>query len=294
MHVIHARGLVKHYGSRAALAGIDLDVERGEIVAILGPNGAGKTTLLEILEGHRRRDGGSATVLGADPGAPTSAWRARIGIVLQDQGGFAELRVAEVLELYARYYPRRRPTGEVLELVGLTDRARDRADRLSGGARRRLDLALGLIGDPELLFLDEPTTGFDPDARRQAWATVDGLRAAGTTIVLTTHYLDEAAALADRVVVLRDGRIAADGSPEALAQRGGPAVVRFAVPQGVRAPRLPAGARRDADGVIEIATPAPVKVLSGLCRWAESNDCDLADLSVSRPSLEDVYLELIA
>jgi ABC-2 type transport system ATP-binding protein len=293
MDAIEATGLTKRYGDRLAVGGVDLNVGAGEIIAILGPNGAGKTTLLEILEGHRRRDGGWAQVLGVDPGRPNAAWRARIGIVLQEQGVVDGLTVAEVLALYGGYYPRHRPAGELLALVGLDDRAGDRVDKLSGGSRRRLDLAIGLVGDPELVFLDEPTTGFDPDARRQAWSAIDGLRATGTTIVLTTHYLEEASTLADRVVVLRDGRVAADATPDDLARRAGPARVRFTVPSGARPPRLPAGARRDG-AAVEIATSTPAKDLSQICGWAQANDCDLADLTVTRPSLEDVYLELIA
>ena len=207
MDVITVDGLEKRYGKRVVIDGLDLSVGREEIVAILGPNGAGKTTLLEVLEGHRRRDGGNVDVLGGDPGTAPPAWRARIGIVLQDQGIIEGLSAAEVLDLYGGYYPRRRPTDELLRLVGLADRADDRVERLSGGARRRLDVAVGLVGDPELLFLDEPTTGFDPDARRRVWQVIRQLRASGVTIVLTTHYLDEAEDMADRIGVIHHGKI---------------------------------------------------------------------------------------
>ena len=294
MDVITVDGLEKRYGKRVVIDGLDLSVGREEIVAILGPNGAGKTTLLEVLEGHRRRDGGNVDVLGDDPGTAPPAWRARIGIVLQDQGIIEGLSAAEVLDLYGGYYPRRRPTDELLRLVGLADRADDRVERLSGGARRRLDVAVGLVGDPELLFLDEPTTGFDPDARRRVWQVIRQLRASGVTIVLTTHYLDEAAALADRIVVLRAGEIVADGRPDALVQSGGHATVGLTIPVGVEPPsyvglRPAAGEHR-----FSLETDDLTGTLRSLCDWSAATGGDLDDLTVSRRTLDDVYLELIA
>jgi ABC-2 type transport system ATP-binding protein len=284
---VEARGLRKSYGDLDALDGIDLTVQPGELVAILGPNGAGKTTLVEILEGHRRASGGEVRVLGFDPARRERAFRARIGIVLQEEGLDANLTVREAVELYSAAYPAPRPAGEVLELVGLGERAGVRAQTLSGGQRRRLDLALGIAGDPDLVFLDEPTTGFDPAARRQAWELIERLQALGKTILLTTHYLDEAQHLADRVVVIARGRVLAEGPPEAL---GGStaATISFRAPAG--AP-LPAGAEVDGDRV-RLRTDTPTRDLAPLVAWAAERGVELEGLTVTRPSLEDVYLEL--
>ena len=216
---IAVQNLRKTYGDTPAVDGVDLEVPRGEIFALLGPNGAGKTTTVEILEGFRRRDAGTVSVLGVDPGRPTPAWRSRIGIVLQTTGGHDELTVEELVRHFARYYPNARDPDEVIGAVGLDDKRRTRARHLSGGQRRRLDVALGILGRPDLLFLDEPTTGFDPEARREFWDLIDSLADGGTTIILTTHYLDEAEHLADRVAVINDGRIVAVDTPQRLGGR---------------------------------------------------------------------------
>jgi ABC-2 type transport system ATP-binding protein len=295
--VIDASGLQMRYGSFEAVRGIDLHVNRGEVFAFLGPNGAGKTTTVEILEGYRRRTGGEVTVLGQDPRHGGPSWRARIGVVLQESEPERDLTAAECLRLYAGYYPAPRNVGETLALVGLSDRADSMASRLSGGQRRRLDVALALIGDPELLFLDEPTTGFDPSARRAAWEMISGLRALGVTVFLTTHYMDEAEHLADRVAVIAQGRIVAEGTPATLGGREHAAAeIRFSLPPGSTADELPepvrcALASKDGSQVLARAT-SPVSVLGPLIRWAETRGVDLADLDVRRPSLEDIYLSL--
>jgi ABC-2 type transport system ATP-binding protein len=274
-----------------ALDGVDLTVRRGELLALLGPNGAGKTTLVEILEGHRRADSGELAVLGFDPSRREHAFRERIRIVLQEEGLDPAITVREAVELYSAAYPSPRPAYEVLDLVGLGDRAQARADTLSGGQRRRLDLALGIAGDPELLFLDEPTTGFDPSARRQSWALIESLRSLGTTIVLTTHYLDEAQHLADRVVVLAEGRVIADGPPDALAAGPRESTVAFRLPIDADPP-LPAGGIVDG-GWVRLTTPRPTAELAPLVAWAVERGVELEELTVTRPDLEDVYLELI-
>ncbi len=252
MHAIEVEGLYKAYGGVEAVRGIDFDVAEGEVVAVLGPNGAGKTTTVEILEGYRPRDRGRVAVLGADPADGSSELRQRIGIVLQECGITPYLTVAEVLTMHAGYYRRPRRIDEVIHLVGLEEKANSRIKTLSGGQRRRLDLALGLVGDPELLFLDEPTTGFDPSARRQAWELVRNLGQLGKTILLTTHYMDEAQALADRVVVIAAGRVVAEGSPESIGGRAqADAQIRFALPAGIALSDLPIAAtvgRRRAGG----------------------------------------------
>jgi ABC-2 type transport system ATP-binding protein len=270
---VSVRGLRKAYREHVAVDGVDLEIERGEVFALLGPNGAGKTTTVEILEGHRKRTAGTAEVLGEDPGTAGRAWRARLGIVLQTATDAAQLTVAESVRHFARYYPNPRDWTEVIDQVGLAEKAGTRVRALSGGQRRRLDVALGIIGRPELLFLDEPTTGFDPEARRQFWALIKNLAGAGTTILLTTHYLDEAETLADRVAVLAAGRILAEGTPATLGGRSrSDAVVRW----------------RDESGRHEETTPFPTKLVTQLSQGRE-----LADLTVSRLSLEDVYLNLI-
>lgn len=295
--VIDVSDLRMRYGSFEAVRGIDLRVRRGEVFAFLGPNGAGKTTTVEILEGYRRRTSGAASVLGVDPQKAGSSWRARIGVVLQESEPERDLTVVETMKLYAGYYPASRGVDEVLAMVGLADRADSIATRLSGGQRRRLDVGLALIGYPELLFLDEPTTGFDPSARRASWEMVSGLRSLGVTVFLTTHYMDEAEHLADRVAVIADGRIVAEGTPGNLAGRERAAAeIRFSLAPSLTADDLPAEVRdavTDTDGAhLVLQATVPLKVLGPLVRWAEENGLDLADLEVRRPSLEDVYLAL--
>jgi ABC-2 type transport system ATP-binding protein len=272
------RGLHKHYGETRAVDGLDLQVEPGEVFAVLGPNGAGKTTTVEILEGHRHRDSGEVSVLGVDPARADRNWRSRIGIVLQDAGDQAELTVSEVIRHFAEYYPTPRDADEVIDAVGLTEKAGTRTRQLSGGQRRRLDVALGIVGRPELLFLDEPTTGFDPEARRAFWELIRGLRKDGTTILLTTHYLDEAENLADRVAVIRDGRVLALDTPKNLGGRAASeATVRW----------IEDGAHR------ELATSTPTRVVSELTARLAGPSGEVSGLEVLRPSLEDVYLTLI-
>ncbi len=290
---IDVRGLHKSYGSVHAVAGIDLSVRAGEVFALLGPNGAGKSTTVEILEGHRPRSSGEVTVLGYDPEVGGRSFRERIGIVLQEQAIENQLTVTEALRLYGSMYPHRRPPGELIELVGLGDKARSRIKTLSGGQRRRLELALGLVGDPDLLFLDEPTTGFDPSARRQAWTIIDSLRSLGKTILLTTHYMDEAQNLADRVAVIAKGEIVAEGAPDSLGGRAdASSLITFRVPAGPV--RLPEGIEATAapEGFIRVRTAEPTRVLHRLTAWALDRGMVLDGLTVSRPSLEDVYLEL--
>jgi ABC-2 type transport system ATP-binding protein len=283
--------LRKRYGAREALRGISFRVEPGEVVALLGPNGAGKTTTVEILEGYRDRDGGEAEVLGLDPGRGGRALRERIGIVLQSTAAHPHLSAREAIELYAGYYTRPGDPSELLERVGLADDADRRVRTLSGGQRRRLDLALALAGTPELLFLDEPTTGFDPEARRGAWETIRQLAASGTTVLLTTHYLDEAATLADRVIVLRDGRIVAEGSPGSLGTVSG-VEIRFRLLDAVAVPELPGLVLTATEEGLVAHTDSPTQALHALTTWALEHGIELDGLEVRRPSLEDVYLEL--
>jgi len=272
---IRARGLRKSYGGIAAVSGIDLEIAPGEVFALLGPNGAGKTTTVEILEGYRDRDGGEVSVLGTDPQRAGRAWRARIGIVLQLAADAPELTIAEMVGHFAGFYPDPRRPAEVIDLVGLTGKARSRIHTLSGGQLRRLDIALGLIGGPELLFLDEPTTGFDPAARRAFWEVIRSLSGGGVTVLLTTHYLDEAAALANRVAVISDGVIVAEGRPADLGGRtAAEAVVSW----------------QDHDRRRSERTEEPTCVVAGL---AARYGGEVPGLTVTRPTLEDVYLELI-
>ncbi len=291
---IDIKGLRKSYGSVEAVRGIDVTVAEGEVFALLGPNGAGKTTTVEILEGFRRRDSGVVSVLGFDPAQGSRALKAQIGIVLQSAVIDPHLTAAETVAMYRDYYPRPRPLDEVLELVGLSDKRDAPVAKLSGGQKRRLDVGIALAGDPRLLFLDEPTTGFDPGARRNAWDLVKNLAALGKTIFLTTHYMDEAQVLADRVAIMAGGRIVAQGSPGTLAGRDAAAtVVRFRLPPG--SGDLPAGIRQHAkvrEGVIEVATGDPTRTLYELTGWAIARGIELGALEVSRPSLEDVYLEI--
>ncbi len=293
--VISVSGLRKSYGELEAVRGIDLEVARGEIFAFLGPNGAGKTTTVEILEGYRSRSAGTIRVLGEDPGRVDREWRERIGIVLQDSSMHAELSVRESLELFAGYYRGPRGVDHTIELVGLTEKADERVARLSGGQRRRLDVALALIGDPELLFLDEPTTGFDPSARRRAWSVVRSLRDLGKTVFLTTHYMEEAQALADRVAIIAGGLIVAHGSPAELAGRDATTRITFKLPPGVAGSDLPqALAASVGNGQVSLQVDDPVPMLHQLTAWALERRVPLTGLEVRRPSLEDVYLELTA
>jgi ABC-2 type transport system ATP-binding protein len=272
---VKVRGLTKRYGDVAAVRGIDLDIRAGEVFGILGPNGAGKSTTVEILEGYRSRDSGEVSVLDVDPGRPTRAWRARLGIVLQTANDTAELTVRETVRHFAGYYPRPRDPDEVIATVGLAEKAGERIRRLSGGQRRRVDVALGIVGRPDLLFLDEPTTGFDPEARRKFWDLIDDLAHDGTTIVLTSHYLDEIEALADRLVVIARGRVVAEGEPATL---GGRATAKASVSWSEN------GERR----TVETDTPTRSVVdLTG--RF----DGEVPELTVTRPTLEDIYLGLI-
>lgn len=289
---VHVRGLKKSYGRTAALAGIDFDIRRGEIFALLGPNGAGKTTTVEILEGYRTRDAGEVTVLGYDPAYERKALKSRIGIVLQSTGVEPYLTVAETVTMYAGLYPHPRPVAEVIDLVGLAAKRTERVNRLSGGQQRRLDMAIALAGDPEVLFLDEPTTGFDPSARRAAWETIRDLASLDKTVVLTTHFMDEAQYLANRVVVIAQGRVVAEGAPSTLGFRDrAKAQVRYRLPPGVDPPAGLGGVPKT-DGFIEVSFDDPVKSVHDLLHWAIGNGIKVDCLEVRRPSLEDVYLAL--
>jgi ABC-2 type transport system ATP-binding protein len=276
MTAISVTDLHKSYGSYEALRGIDFQIETGEVFGLLGPNGAGKTTTVEILEGYRTRDGGEVSVLGVDPAHAGLDWRQRIGVVLQSGALYQNLSVTESLELFAGYYEHPLEIDRVIELVGLTEKREARARMLSGGQKRRLDLGLGLIGDPDVLFLDEPTTGFDPAARRAAWDVIRSLRTLGKTVLLTTHYLDEAEQLSDRVAVLREGTIVAIGRPEELSGAAPPTEIRY---------------RRDGKEVV-VSTQEPTRVLHELTAQALAEGRELDGLTVRRPTLEEVYLSL--
>lgn len=291
---ISVKGLVKRYGDRNVVDGLDLEVHQGEVLAFLGRNGAGKTTTTEILEGYRERDAGEVLVLGQDPATAGADWRARLGIVLQESRPLGALTVRETLRLYAAYFPRPRGVDEVISLVGLEEQAGQRAGRLSGGQQRRLDVGVALIGNPELVFLDEPTTGFDPDARRQFWDVITGLRDLGTTVFLTTHYMDEAQVLADRVAVMRDGKVAALGTPAELQALRGDVEIRFVLPHGLGLDALPAlSASASLAGTeVRIETTAPTADLAALCGWADGRGLELEGLTVERPTLEDVFLAI--
>jgi ABC-2 type transport system ATP-binding protein len=293
---IEVADLRKSYGDVAAVKGISFEVAEGECLALLGPNGAGKTTTVEILEGLRSRSSGAVQVLGMDPEVAGRDFRERIGIVLQSSGLDRNLTVKETVYFYGGYYPRPRGVEEVVELVGLTEKAGTRVKALSGGQRRRLDLALGIVGDPDMIFLDEPTTGFDPSARRRSWELVDNLRSLGKSILLTTHYMDEAQNLADRVVVLAGGAIVAEGTPESLGGRDvAEAVISFRLPAELSLADLPGGLPATPqlrDNHVVLRTTAPTLLLNLLTGWAVGRGDELEALTVTRPSLEDVYLQL--
>jgi ABC-2 type transport system ATP-binding protein len=294
--VITVAGLRKSYGRHEAVKGVDFEVAAGEIFGLLGTNGAGKTTTIEILEGYRRRTGGDVRVLGVDPGHPTRAWRERIGLVLQESEVDPVYTVREIVGMFSRYYANPRDVDDTITLVGLHQQRDTRVGQLSGGQKRRVDVALGIVGNPDLLFLDEPTTGFDPQARREAWNMIQGLRDLGTTILLTTHYMDEAQHLADRLTILRDGVVVAQGTAAQLTQQsGGGTVIRFVAPPGVGADQL-----QQASGVapelagnrVTLRTERPQHVLYRLTSWAEDAHVELDGLEVTRPTLDDVFVEL--
>jgi len=293
---IDVRDLRKSYRDVEAVRGVSFEVARGEVFCLLGPNGAGKTTTVEILEGYRTRTGGEVRVLGMDPAHGKRELRERVGIVLQQSGVQKDLTVAELVEMYGRYHERRRPVDEVIELVELGEKRDVRAKNLSGGQRRRLDLALALVGEPDLIFLDEPTTGFDPGARRQAWSTIRSLCALGKTVFLTTHYMDEAQHLASRVAVMNAGVLIATGRPEELGGRDlRPAEIRFTLPPGWSLgdlPEVPSEGRSLEDDRVIVLTRKPVLATQRITSWALERDVELGHFSVSQPTLEDIYLEL--
>jgi ABC-2 type transport system ATP-binding protein len=291
MNAVEVEGLRKSYGSVEAVRGITFNVADGEVLALLGPNGAGKTTTVEIMEGFRHRDAGRVSVLGFDPASGNQRLKEQMGIVLQTTGVDPYLTVAETVDMFRGYYPKPRSRDEVIKLVGLEDKSDSRVTKLSGGQRRRLDVAIALAGDPRILFLDEPTTGFDPGAKRNAWDVIKGLAGLGKTIFLTSHSMDEVQFLADRVVIIAAGKIVAEGSPEALmARQQADTVIRFrsagALPEALRV-----GARIDGD-TVELVTSEPTRTLYELTSWAVQRGVVLEGLQVSRPSLEDVYLEI--
>ena len=291
---IEVKGLHKSYGSVEAVRGIDLRVSRGEVFALLGPNGAGKTTTIEILEGYLQRTAGDVSVLGHDPGRNERGLKERIGVVLQTTGVEPYLSVEETIGLFRGYYPRPMPLEEILRATGLTEQRRVKVRKLSGGQQRRLDVAIGLSGDPELLFLDEPTTGFDPSARRGAWEMVRNLKALGKTVVLTTHYMDEAEHLADRVAIIAQGKIVAEGAPGDLAQGSSATSIRFRIdPGSARLPEDLGAEPSDDEGRYAITTDSPTRSLHRLTGWALEQGVELEELSVSRPSLEDLFIEIV-
>ncbi len=292
MSAIEVTGLRKRYADLEAVRGVDLHVDAGEVFALLGPNGAGKTTIVEILEGFRDRTDGQVSVLSHDPADNDRDLKARIGIVLQSTGVDPFLTVRETVEMYGGYYEHPRPTAEVIEMVGLKEKADTRVNKLSGGQQRRLDVAVALAGDPELLFLDEPTTGFDPNARRNAWEIVKNLTGLGKTVFLTTHFMDEAQYLADRVAIIAKGEIVVEGPPDTLAGRDAmQARIRYRLPAGVQGvPDL--GQESRGDGSFEVRADDPTRALHELTGWALEHGVPFETLDVTRPSLEDVYLEI--
>jgi len=293
MSVVSVENLVKNYGDVEAVKGVSFEVDAGEVFAILGPNGAGKSTTVEILEGYRSKTAGEVSVLGYDPTDRSRTYRERIGIVLQETAVEDSLTVSEAIDTYGVMYPNRRDTGELIEIVGLEEKSNARIKSLSGGQRRRLELALGIVGDPDLVFMDEPTTGFDPSARRQAWAIVENLTSLGKTILLTTHYMDEAQFLADRVAVMSGGLIVAEGTPESLGGRENAATVIAFNLGGESLEGFPiAGVDVAENGRITLRSSTPTRSIHDITGWAVGRNIELLDLSISRPSLEDVYLEL--
>jgi ABC-2 type transport system ATP-binding protein len=289
------RHLAKSYGKVEAVRDVSFEVEQGEIFALLGPNGAGKTTTVEILEGFRARSGGEVETLGVDPARrDTQRWlRTRIGVVLQELAVEPYYTVRQVLSRNAGYYPSPRPVDEVIEMIGLKEKADDRIKRLSGGQQRRLDVGLGVIGNPELLFLDEPTTGLDPSGRRDSWDLIRRLAASGTTVLLTTHYMDEVEALADQVAVLSNGEVVASGTPTSIGGRDSGAVtIRFILPEGVAQSDIPAVVTSLEEGLVQIVTEDELRVLHTLTGWALDHDYALMGLAVVRVTLEDIYLRL--
>jgi len=291
--VVEVEDLRKSYGSLQAVRGISFTVAEAEVFAMLGPNGAGKTTTVEILEGFRRRDGGRVSVLGFDPATGDRRLKEQMGIVLQTTGVDPYLTVAETVDMFRGYYPKPRTRAEVLDLVGLADKRDSRVTKLSGGQRRRLDVAIALAGDPQVLFLDEPTTGFDPGARRAAWEVIMGLKNLGKTIFLTSHSMDEVQFLADRVVVIATGKIVAQGTPDTLAGRQhASTVVRFRMPASVTLPEAIRGSARLEGNGVELETNDPTRTLYELTSWAVQTGISLEGLQATRPSLEDVYLEI--
>jgi len=294
---ILARAIRKRYGELDALRGVDLEMPQGEVFALLGPNGAGKTTFVEILEGFRARTSGDAEVLGVDPAHPTATWRARVGVVLQSAGFFEALTPLEIVSHFASFYPAPLDPVSVVQMVGLSDKANERCRNLSGGQKRRVDLALGIVGDPELIFLDEPTTGLDPQGRRQIWDVVQNFTELGKTVLLTTHYLDEAEQLANRVGVIIRGELVEVGTPREIGGRQQAlATVTFSRTGSLADKPLPEGlAAEISDDVVSITTAEPTKVVGGLARWAEAlGEPEIPELSVTRPSLEDIYLQMVA
>jgi ABC-2 type transport system ATP-binding protein len=288
--------LTKHFGDFAAVDSVSFEVPAGQLVAVLGPNGAGKTTTLEMLEGFLAPTSGTARVLDVDPHRGDRRWRTRIGLVLQSTSLDAELTVRETLTVFAGLYPAARPVGEILELVDLADDAETRVGALSGGQRRRVDVGIGIVGRPEVLFLDEPTTGLDPEARRRAWTAVENLTTTGTTVVLTTHYIDEADHLANRLILLAGGKVIADTTPEALRAQGGPPTIRCYLPDDASSGDLPATLIPHLDpasGALVIQAPDPAGPLRDLLGWADQHHVDLSGLEVGPPSLEDAYLAAI-
>jgi ABC-2 type transport system ATP-binding protein len=293
---VQVEGLTKRFGQFVAVDNVSFEVPDGQLLAVLGPNGAGKTTTLEMLEGFLAPTSGTVRVLGADPHRGGRAWRARVGLVLQSTSLDAELTVRETLVLFAQLYPRPMGVREVLDLVDLVDDAHTRVGALSGGQRRRVDLAIGIVGRPDILFLDEPTTGLDPEARRRTWAGVENLTSTGTTVVLTTHYIDEADHLADRVIVLSGGRLVADTTPDELRSRGGPPTIRYPLPDGAAVGDLPPALAPYLDGdgrTLVVRTGDVATALREMVGWADRHHLDLARLEVGPPSLEEAYLTAI-
>jgi ABC-2 type transport system ATP-binding protein len=294
--VIEVANLVKTYGEMHAVDGVSFSIDAGEVFALLGPNGAGKTTTVEILEGHRQATSGTVRVLGLEPDTGGRAFRERIGIVLQSTALEPDLKVHEVIDLYGEMYPNRMATDDVVGIVGLDAKVGEKIKVLSGGQRRRLELALGIVGRPEVIFLDEPTTGFDPSARRQAWTVIDNLKSLGRTILLTTHYMDEAQNLADRVAVISSGKIIDVGTPDTLGGRQDEAtLIRFSLPPDFDPSVLPLPVEQlvaDDGGNVEVRTHDTNSVVHTITGWAIDNNVELTNLTVTRPSLEDVYLEL--